>query len=227
MNPEEGFLRQIQQEPEDPIHRQVYADWLEERGDPRAGYLRLQAEMIIHQDSKGRRKRLRKKLRQFEAEFDPNWLAAVDFAPIGCMAGVHSLTCKEQWHEMECTDEHTQRHCKTCDQPVYYCGSLEEAKYHLQQDRNIALSSRIHPTQHGELLDSMIFACRFGEEEQIQTPEQAGLSSKVKILAGTFQDQSGTMIEINVDRQEVLVEVEQFGRKILIILQSNQLMVYL
>jgi uncharacterized protein (TIGR02996 family) len=38
---EEGFLLAIAADPTDDTARLVYADWLEERGDPRADYLRL------------------------------------------------------------------------------------------------------------------------------------------------------------------------------------------
>jgi uncharacterized protein (TIGR02996 family) len=41
MSDEEGFLQAIAAAPTDDLPRLVYADWLEERGDPRATYLRL------------------------------------------------------------------------------------------------------------------------------------------------------------------------------------------
>src|SRR5580765_6413365 len=53
-----AFLQAIRDEPHDPVHRLVYADWLEEQGDDdRAAFLRVQVE---------RRRR------------DPDW--AVDYA---------------------------------------------------------------------------------------------------------------------------------------------------
>ena len=41
MSDEEGFLQAIAAAPTDDLPRLVYADWLEEQGDPRATYLRL------------------------------------------------------------------------------------------------------------------------------------------------------------------------------------------
>src|SRR5262245_25752129 len=41
-----GFLTALQANPFDDETRLVYADWLEERGDVRAGYLRLVAEVV-------------------------------------------------------------------------------------------------------------------------------------------------------------------------------------
>lgn len=44
-NEEEGFLEEIQQGPDDDAPRWIYADWLEERGDPRAEFIRVQCEV--------------------------------------------------------------------------------------------------------------------------------------------------------------------------------------
>ena len=45
MNHEEEFLQQIVAAPEDVEPRLVYADWLEERGDPRGDFIRIQCEL--------------------------------------------------------------------------------------------------------------------------------------------------------------------------------------
>lgn len=42
---DEAFLRAIQDQPGDPLPRLAYADWLEERDDPRGEYLRLFARV--------------------------------------------------------------------------------------------------------------------------------------------------------------------------------------
>src|SRR5277367_2034319 len=41
MNDEQAFLQAMQENPEDTALRLVFADWLEERGDPRGELLRL------------------------------------------------------------------------------------------------------------------------------------------------------------------------------------------
>src|SRR5262249_51734963 len=41
----EGFLQAILAAPEDDTPRLVYADWLEERGDPRGEFIRIQCEL--------------------------------------------------------------------------------------------------------------------------------------------------------------------------------------
>ena len=45
MKPKDPFLAQIAANPDDDALRLVYADWLEERGDPRCELIRLEAEM--------------------------------------------------------------------------------------------------------------------------------------------------------------------------------------
>jgi uncharacterized protein (TIGR02996 family) len=41
----EGFLRAIFDEPDDDVHRLVYADWLDEHGDPRGEFIRAQVRV--------------------------------------------------------------------------------------------------------------------------------------------------------------------------------------
>ena len=42
---EQAFLQQIQEEPENPLPRLIYADWLEERGNPRSELIRIQEQL--------------------------------------------------------------------------------------------------------------------------------------------------------------------------------------
>jgi uncharacterized protein (TIGR02996 family) len=67
MNDEAGFLRAIQENPEDNSARLAYADWLEERGDTRGQYLLLEhrlSQIPFH-------------LAQLREQLDPVWLASV------------------------------------------------------------------------------------------------------------------------------------------------------
>jgi uncharacterized protein (TIGR02996 family) len=60
MNDNDAFLRAIREDPNDPARRLVYADWLEEQGDPKGEYLRLGC-----------------RLAELRRTIDPAWLAAV------------------------------------------------------------------------------------------------------------------------------------------------------
>lgn len=45
MYEEQGFLEQLREHPEDDVTRLVYADWLEDQGDPRSAYLRAEVAL--------------------------------------------------------------------------------------------------------------------------------------------------------------------------------------
>lgn len=47
---EEGFLQILAADPWDDATRWVYTDWLQERGDPRGDYLRLERELLATSD---------------------------------------------------------------------------------------------------------------------------------------------------------------------------------
>jgi uncharacterized protein (TIGR02996 family) len=67
MSDEAAFLKALRENPGDDTTRLVYADWLDERNDPRAEFIRLrqqQAQLIA-------------RINELSAQFDPAWLAAV------------------------------------------------------------------------------------------------------------------------------------------------------
>jgi uncharacterized protein (TIGR02996 family) len=77
MSEEEAFLAALRAEPEEDSHRLVYADWLEERGDPRAEYLRLEHAVRIHRAPGEER------LRVLRSQLDADWLRAVHDGNLG------------------------------------------------------------------------------------------------------------------------------------------------
>jgi uncharacterized protein (TIGR02996 family) len=66
MTDEAGFLRALQENPADDDARLVYADWLEERGDIRGEYLRLEHQLA----------QIPLRLAQLRQQIDPAWLAS-------------------------------------------------------------------------------------------------------------------------------------------------------
>src|SRR5947199_5771038 len=77
--PDDPFLRAILDAPDDELPRLIYADWLDERGDPdRAEFIRLQVELARLPV----RDPLRKPLTEREAELmnahGPDWLDPPD-----------------------------------------------------------------------------------------------------------------------------------------------------
>ena len=51
MTPEEALLQAVCEQPDDPLAWLAYADWLEERDDPRSRYLRAEVELGQLSDS--------------------------------------------------------------------------------------------------------------------------------------------------------------------------------
>ncbi len=74
---EEGFITAIRENPAAEVHRLVYADWLEERGDPCAEFLRVECEILKLPPSNERLPALRKRLHELYRTLDPVWMALV------------------------------------------------------------------------------------------------------------------------------------------------------
>ena len=67
MSDEAGFLYALRENPGDDDTRLVYADWLEERGDPRGEYLRLEHQL----------RTIPARLAHLREGIDRDWIAAV------------------------------------------------------------------------------------------------------------------------------------------------------
>src|SRR5690349_701974 len=66
-DPEAALLAAVHDDPNDVQAREIYADWLEERGDPRGEYLRLDMQLVT----------LPARLSELVAQIDPAWLRAL------------------------------------------------------------------------------------------------------------------------------------------------------
>jgi uncharacterized protein (TIGR02996 family) len=84
MGEEGGFLHAIQSDPWDEVSRAVYADWLEERGDPRGAYLRAESASAALGFKQPRARADRAKAaatithyQSLRKGLDPAWLALV------------------------------------------------------------------------------------------------------------------------------------------------------
>lgn len=77
MAEDDAFLREIIATPDDDGPRLVYADWLEERGDPRAELIRVQCEEARLGDC-ARRAKLRSRAKQLLTAHGKEWTASLD-----------------------------------------------------------------------------------------------------------------------------------------------------
>jgi uncharacterized protein (TIGR02996 family) len=77
MNEEQGFLAALRAEPKDDTTRLVYADWLEERDDPRGEFLRLECRLHGMSEADPDYRELQRQLGERGRLLDVRWLAAV------------------------------------------------------------------------------------------------------------------------------------------------------
>src|SRR5438552_18844634 len=78
MNSDAAFLKAIRADPADDALRLIYADWLEEHGDPRAEYLRLRHQITSSPKPLRPRRGVLKRLGELYEVLDKDWVLAVD-----------------------------------------------------------------------------------------------------------------------------------------------------
>src|SRR6476619_528897 len=86
MSEDEAFIRAIVDSPGDDLPRLVYADWLDDRDDPRGAYLRAERKAVVTGDVA--------RLRQLAMELYPVWVARVSMPPFG----VYLHHVEMRWH---------------------------------------------------------------------------------------------------------------------------------
>jgi uncharacterized protein (TIGR02996 family) len=82
MTDDGGFLQAILAALSDDVPRLVYADWLEERGDPRAELLRLECQLMGLPPEAPSATRLRTRLRELCLAAEPDWVGLVRRQPV-------------------------------------------------------------------------------------------------------------------------------------------------
>jgi uncharacterized protein (TIGR02996 family) len=108
---EPGFLRAIAESPEDDAPRLIYADWLEEHGDPeRADFIRVQIALAGLGEGDGRRHELRRRERALLRAHKQSWVGQLPtgvrlvgfrrgFAEVKAYARADNYLKKaERWH---------------------------------------------------------------------------------------------------------------------------------
>jgi uncharacterized protein (TIGR02996 family) len=74
MTPDEAFLQAVVETPDDDAPRLVYADWLEERGDPRGEFIRVQCDLARIGEGDPRRPALESQEQQLLGAHRAEWL---------------------------------------------------------------------------------------------------------------------------------------------------------
>lgn len=74
---DETFIRALRERPDDETTRLVYADWLDDRSDPRAEYLRAEAAWVALPPSDEQYRPLYRRVSQLVSGLEPEWFATV------------------------------------------------------------------------------------------------------------------------------------------------------
>jgi uncharacterized protein (TIGR02996 family) len=136
-----AFIRAIFADPCDDAPRLVYADWLDERGDIRGRFLRLELELagLLNPPTGAAAV---EELRDVAREIDPKWIALVDRPRIeNCYRPHFRFQCPKKWEQLELTDDDAVRFCVSCQQKVYFCSSVQEAAEHGRRDDCVAITT--------------------------------------------------------------------------------------
>lgn len=82
MTDEAAFLAAVAERPGDPTPRLVYADWLDDRGDPRAELVRIEEEMRTLPADADRYWSLKPRRNELRAACSADWLAALGYGTV-------------------------------------------------------------------------------------------------------------------------------------------------
>src|SRR5579862_3514386 len=78
MTPDDAFLQAILESPDDDAPRLIYADWLEERDDPRGEFIRVQCELAQMATDDPRRPRLENHEKTLLQVHEKRWIEPLD-----------------------------------------------------------------------------------------------------------------------------------------------------
>src|SRR5271165_3238904 len=145
---DDAFCRAIAEAPEDTARRLVYADWLEEQGDPRAEFIRADLRLAAMSADDLDRPWLQDQLQEMSTALDPAWLARLDRTPIeNCVLPPtppqgsrrtrrraaaaakearldFAYACPLRWELLPEGADAGVRDCAACGKPVFHCATV-------------------------------------------------------------------------------------------------------
>ncbi len=136
------FVEAIIASPYDDTPRLVYADWLEDLGDDRCEYLRLECELNGLRPQDALFLELRPRFDTIRARCPRAWLAIVGRSRIAnCDA--RSANCPQRWELLTRLSKPGKSYCSVCDRSVYFCRSQEEVKQMTRLGERLAIDTGI------------------------------------------------------------------------------------
>jgi uncharacterized protein (TIGR02996 family) len=135
-----AFLRGILTNPADLTGWLAYADWLDERADPRAEFVRLEVRRGQLTPGEPERTEVEYQLRTLRKRLDPDWVAIFDRPAIENCPDAFAFRCPKTWESLAATELPTVRRCDACRKSVYYCHTIDEAREHASGGRCVAVA---------------------------------------------------------------------------------------
>jgi uncharacterized protein (TIGR02996 family) len=214
MRDEDALIEAVLANPDDEALRLVYADWLEERGDPRADYLRTAAALATVADREERGRKLRARLDELRPGIDEGWLALMDRAPIeGCFR--FRLKCPQRWEGLKRTADASVRFCEACRKKVFHCATVEHAQRHALRGHCVAIDSQVLRTPHDLLIDPT--RDPQGQMMVLGMPApplpRYRPGQRVKVRNGPHTGLKGEVREVHLARLRVTVAVTRKGER--------------
>ena len=143
------FIAEIHANEHDDTPRLIYADWLEDNGDPRAEYLRLECELASLNSKDALWQQQYPRLLQLREQMPEAWLADVGRAIV---ANCDEQSCPRLFKNLRATHTSRIRMCDACAQPVQYYAHLPEAAVQAEESL-VAIDKSSLPHEFRQAID--------------------------------------------------------------------------
>jgi uncharacterized protein (TIGR02996 family) len=211
MDSDDAFLQAILRDPNDEPTRLVYADWLEERGDPqslaRGEFLRLDHELATRKHKKKSRAVVEARLGALRETIDIGWLIVFDRLPVENCRAHFEFQCPRRWEKLQATEDLRVRFCSACQQNVYHCDTEYDVWTHANQGHCIAVER--HVSRQPNDLERRVFM-RMGRAAVPRNPFIPG--ERIRIKKGVFAGMEGVVREWDSMQETVGVELILMAR---------------
>jgi len=213
MSQDAAFVQAIVAQPEDQALRLIYADWLDDRGDPRAAYLRLEAAWFALPETDPWRPEAHRRMLAARTGIDHRWLAAVERTPIeNCLHPNSELACPRLWQRLEQTPTPAFRHCNTCRKDVSFCTALAQAQLIAGTRRPVVVDPLLERWPEDLRLPPVRLPIGVRRPTPAarrpgHRPRQLRKGSEVTITGGTFAGHDGRITRLGVRGSRATVRI--------------------
>jgi uncharacterized protein (TIGR02996 family) len=223
MPEEDALVRAILENPNDDSLRLVYADWLEERGDGRGEFLRVEAQLATNSHPKrSERQKLRARLDELRPPISKEWLALLDRTTVeGCFQFRQS--CPKRWERLKTTEDELIRFCESCQKKVFFCATINDAQRHANYGHCVAIDSRVGRKSNDVRFDPS----RDHDVLMLGMPAPPApryrLGQRIRIEEGLLKTQHGTIQRLSLTDLRARVVVETGSGPISVDLEFEQM----